>query len=67
MPKSISKEGLRKITGTNTGEIKETSRSHGVLNNPPWELLRKIMGSKRGGIGGTFGSQNASQEILRKT
>ena len=23
-PKSISKEGLRKITGTNTGEIKET-------------------------------------------
>ena len=49
-PESIPKEGLRKITGTNIGEIKETSRSHSVINNPPWELLRKIMRSKREGI-----------------
>ena len=43
-PKSIPKEGLRKITGTNIGEIKETSRSHGVLGsqNASYEILRKI-------------------------
>ena len=57
---------MRKITVTNIGEIKETSRSDGVVNNPPWEVLRKIMRSKRGGIGDTFGSENASSEILRK-
>ena len=33
-PESIPKEVLRKIRGTNTGEIKETSRSHSVLNKP---------------------------------
>ena len=43
-PKSIPKEGLRKITGTNMGEIKETSRSHGVLGsqNASFEILRNI-------------------------
>ena len=43
-PKNIPKEGLRKITGTNIGEIKETSRSHGVLRsqNASYEILRKI-------------------------
>ena len=48
------------------GKIKETSRSQGMQNNPPWELLRKIMGSKRGEIGETSASQNASWKILRK-
>ena len=37
-----------------------------MLNNTPWELLRKIMRNKRGGTGETFGSQNASWEILKK-
>ena len=40
-PESIPKESLRKITETNIGEIKETIRSHGVLNNPPWGITQE--------------------------